>query len=169
MKLRAAVLATTLVLICAASEAAFAQSAAVTQTRTIWITVPTTASVLQSDTVMSPGTGNLIVTVTGSVNFFHTQGTTGSYCLQLSQTSAYTGGCVPEAGSDAAIRNFIASNYPTTASGVGQSEQYSIVRAWPVSAGSYTFYLNGYATGFTSTALFHPSITVLWVPGTLAP
>ena len=89
--------------------------------------------------------------------------------MQLSQTSGDVGGCVPDEGSDSAIRFYVAADFPTTQSGYGMLTPYSIVRVWPVAADtSYTFYLNGYESSFNLISLFQPSITVLYVPGTLA-
>lgn len=124
---------------------------------------------LQSITVKAPAKGNMIVTVTGTVVWEFTTGVEAMWCLQLSQTSGYVGGCAPD-GSDSAIRSYTAADFPTTQAGFGASTPYSIVRMWPVKAGTaYTFYLNGYEGSFDAVYLFQPSITVLFVPGTLAP
>ncbi len=168
MKSHVVLVATTLILMCGFGKLASAQ--AVGEVRgPIWISLSTSAAPLQQIEVKAPATGNMTVTVTGTLVYEHTQGTAGSYCLQLSQTSGNTGGCVPDAGSDSAIRNYIAADFPTTVSGFGMSEQYSIVRTWAVTAGkTYTFYLNGYEGGLTAY-LFQPAITVVFLPGTLAP
>jgi hypothetical protein len=168
MKSKVVFVATMLVLMCGFGKLASAQ--AVGEVRgPIWISVSTSAAALQKIEVKAPAAGNMTVTVTGTLVYEHTLGTAGSYCLQLSQTSGNTGGCVPDGGSDSAIRNYIAADFPTTVPGFGASEQYSIVRTWPVTAGTnYTFYLNGYESGLTAW-LFQPAITVLYVPGTLAP
>ena len=169
MKVRSALLSILLLVSCMTTRAV-GQDAVGQVRRPIWITLPTSAAVLQSIQAQAPATGNMVVMVTGSIDFFHTLGTMGNYCLQLSQTSGFVGGCVPDSGSDSAIRNYIAAGYPTTVSGLGQTESYSMIRVWPVTAGStYTFYLNGYEGGFTTALLFQPSITALFVPGTLAP
>jgi hypothetical protein len=152
-----------------AAGAAEAAAPSVAQTRgPIWISVPTSGAPLQSITVTAPATGNMVVTAAGSVDFAHTSGTQGSYCVSLSQTSGDTGGCVPMAGSDSAMRNYIASAFPTTVPGFGMHEAYSIVRVYPVKIGvTYTFYVNGCEQGLDSASLFQPSLTALWVPGTL--
>jgi hypothetical protein len=169
MKLRTLVLTAMLAVLASFSTLAAAQTAASQAVGPIWIAMPASSAVMQSLEVKAAAKGNIIVTVTGTVNYEHTQGNQGAYCLQLSQTSGYTGGCVPDGGSDSAVRSFIASDMPTTVSGFGASEQYSIVRSWPVTAGTtYTFYLNGYASGFNAAYLFQPSITAIFVPGTLA-
>jgi hypothetical protein len=149
--------------------AAQAAGPSVAQTRgPIWITMPTSSGQLQSITVKAPATGNMIITAAGSVDFLHTAGTQGDYCVSLSKTSGDTGGCVPMAGSDSAMRNYIAAGFPTTVPGFGMHEGYSIVRVYPVSVGvTYTFYLNGYQQGLDGASLFQPSLTALWVPGTL--
>ena len=148
-----------------------AQAAAVSTKQTlgpIWIAMPTASAPLQSLTVTAPATGMMIVTVAGSVNYLHTNGIQGFYCVSLSKTSGDTGGCVPNAGSDSAMRNYVAAAVPTTVPGFGASEGYSIVRIWPVKIGvTYTFYLNGYETGMDAASLFQSTITALWVPGTL--
>jgi hypothetical protein len=173
MKFRVVVLAATLILMCSfATPQAQAQAAVAQVKGPIWISVPGSPAPLQSIQVKAPAAGN--ITVTGTVNYQHTLGTQGYYCLQLSETSGYIGGCIPNGGSDSAVRSYIASDFPTTVPGFGALEQYSIVRTWPVTAGTtYTFYLNGYGNGFTGTGtglwLFQPSITALYVPGTLAP
>jgi hypothetical protein len=171
MKSRAIVLATTLILTCTFTRLAAAQAAAVREVRgPIWIRVQTSAGPMQSIHVKAPATGNITVTVTGTVVYEHTLGTEGYYCLQLSQTSGYIGGCIPDEGSDSAVRSSIAADFPTTVPNFGASAQYSIVRTWPVTSGAtYTFYLNGYASGFNSAWLFQPAITALYVPGTLLP
>jgi hypothetical protein len=154
----------------AAWGSANAASDAVAQASQIWTAVPTTASTLQSLKVLTPSSGYVIVTVTGSVNFLKTSATQGFYCLDLSETANYTGGCDPDVGSNSAVRNYIAADYPATVPGYGQLESYSIVKVWPVSAGkAYTFYLSGYQTGFSGVDLFQPSITALYVPAALAP
>jgi hypothetical protein len=170
MKCRTVVLASMLFLISSLATLAVAQSAAVSQVRgPIWISVPTSAAPLQSIKVKAPAAGNVIVTVTGSINYEHTLGTEGVYCLALSETSGNIGGCIPDSGSDSAVRGYIAAAAPSTVPGFGALEQYSIVRVYPVSANdTYTFYLNGYQTGFGLTDLFQPSITALYVAGTLA-
>jgi len=147
-----------------------AQNAAVRQVRgPIWISVPTSAAALQSIEVKAPATGSIVVTVTGTVDYSHTLGTQGFYCVDLSATSGDIGGCIPNTGSDSAVRGSIASAMPTTVSGYGASAQYSIMKVFPVTANdTYNFYVNGYATGLTPTYLFQPSITALFVPGTLA-
>jgi hypothetical protein len=152
-----------------AAGSAQAASVSVAQTRgPIWISIPTSGGALQSITVTAPATGNMIVTAAGSVEFEHTLGTQGDFCVSLSQTSGDTGGCVPNAGSDSAMRSYIAAGFPTTVPGFGTHEGYSIVRVYKVSVGvKYTFYVNGYEQGMTSASLFQPSLTALWVPGTL--
>lgn len=170
MKSRAAVLATTLILMCSFTTLAAAQAAVKEVRGPIYIAMPASAGAMQSIQVKAPAKGNLTITVTGTVIYEHTQGAEGIYCLQLSKTSRDVGGCVPDAGSDSAIRSYIAPSVPTTVSGFGASEQYSIVRTWPVTAGTtYTFFLNGYETGFSNAWLFQPAMTAVYVPGTLLP
>ena len=173
MKFRAFVLATTLMLTGSFATHASAQAAASNEARSDWIKVSATASsspeTLQSIEVTAPADGNLIITVTGTLMYSHTQGTTGKYCLQLADTSDYVGGCNPDAGSDSAIRSGIGAGEPTAKPNYGVSVPYSIVRTWPVKAGgTYTFYLNGYAGGLQPTWLFQPAITAIYVPGTLS-
>jgi hypothetical protein len=125
---------------------------------------------LQSIEVKAPESGNLTITVTGTVVYEHTEGTAGNYCLQLSETSGNVGGCVPDEGSDSAIRSYIAAGVATTVPGFGASSQYSIVRTFSVKAGkTYNFYLNGYQQDLSNTWLFQPAITAVYVPDTLAP
>ncbi len=168
MKSRATVLATT-ILICSFTTLGMAQAAVREVRGPIWIPISAFAGPLQSIQVKAPATGNITVTVTGTVVYEHTFGSQGFYCLQLSKTSGYTGGCVPMAGSDSAIRSSIASAFPTTVPNMGASAQYSIVRTWPATSGTtYTFYLNGYGTGFNSAWLFQPAITAVYVSGSMA-
>ena len=170
MKFRAVVLATALLLTGAFSTLALGQAAVREVRGPIWISMPGSAGALQSITVKAPANGNITLTVTGTVVYEHNLGTEGIYCLQLSQTSGSTIGCVPNAGSDSAIRSYIAPAVPTTVPGFGASEQYSIVRTYPATTGTtYTFYLNGYGTGFTGAWLFQPAITATYIPNTLAP
>ncbi len=173
MRSRTVFLAITLVLMCSFALPAAAAPGVSQVIGPIWITVPTystTLTPLQSITVKAPAKGNMIVTVTGSVNWDDTTGESGYWCLQLSQTSGYVGGCVPDEGSDSAIRFFTDPDFPTTLPGYGMLTPYSIVRVWAVTKDTtYTFYLNGYESAFDAVYLFQPSITVLYVPGTLAP
>jgi hypothetical protein len=170
MKFRAFAFAITLLLMGSLSSLAFGQAAVREVRGPIWISMPSSAGALQSITVKPGASGNVILTVTGSVVWEHNSGTQGNYCLQVSTTSGNVGGCVPDVGSDSAIRNYIAADYPTTVAGFGQTEQYSIVRTFPVTAGTtYTFYLNGYGSGFIGAWLFQPAMTALYVPATLAP
>lgn len=171
MKSRIAFLAKALLLVSSFTTLAVAQNAAVDQVNgPIWITVPTSAAALQSLHVKAPANGNMIVTVTGTMIYEHTLGTQAFYCLQLSETAGKVTGCVPDVGSDSAVRASIAADFPTTVPGYGASEQYSIVKVWPVTGGdAYTFYLNGYETSLDAGYLFQPSITALFVPGTLVP
>jgi hypothetical protein len=160
--------AATLVLTCTFTIPAMAQSAVKQVRGPIWISMTATAAPLQSIQVTPPASGYIMVTVTGTVTYEHTLGTQGYYCLQLSQASANLGGCVPNTGSDSAIRSYIAAEVPTTVPGYGASEQYSIVRIWHVTSGTtYTFYLNGMETGLDSTFLFQPSITAVFIRGAL--
>jgi len=169
MKHHAVVLTAMLAVICSLASLAAAQAAVSEVRGPIWISVPSSAGALQSIQVKAPANGNLMVTVTGTLVYEHTQGTQGDYCLQLSQTSGDTSGCVPDEGSDSAIRSFISSEIPSTVSGMGASEQYSIVRTYSVTRGTtYTLYLNGYQGGFNGAWLFQPAMTALFLPGTLA-
>jgi hypothetical protein len=175
MKFRAFVIATTLSLTGGLATHARAQAPASNEVRgPVWFNVTATTSdspeTMQSIEVKAPADGNLTITVTGTLMYSHTKGTTGKYCLQLSDTSDYVGGCNLDAGSDSAIRSDIAAGEPTTKPNGGVSVPYSIVRSWPVKAGvTYTFYLNGYAGGLQPTWLFQPAITAIYLPGTLLP
>ncbi|MGA2807811.1 MAG: hypothetical protein ABSE87_06725 [Terracidiphilus sp.] len=170
MKFRAVALAAAFLLMLSSATLAVAQAAVREVRGPIWISVPTSAHALQAIQVKAPASGNLIVTVTGTVVYEHTSGTEGSYCLQLSEASGFVGGCVPDAGTDSAIRSYVAAGVATTVPGFGASAQYSIVRTIPVAAGdTYTFYLNGYESNLNTTWLFQPAITALYVPDTLLP
>jgi hypothetical protein len=171
MKFRAMVMAAALIAVCSIPRLATAQLSASSQSLgPIWVTVPAAAATLQKFQAKAPANGNMIITVTGTLVYEHTLGTQGWYCLALSQTPGNVGGCTPNAGSDSAVRGDIAAGEPTTVSGYGASVPYTIVRSWPVVAGTnYGFYVNGDATGFTGAYLFQPSITAVFVPATLAP
>jgi hypothetical protein len=170
MKIRRVVLAATITLLCSFASLASAQDGVLQARGPIWIAMPSSSGRLQSITVKAPANGNMIVTMTGTVNYNHTLGTEGFWCLTLSKTSGDTGGCVPMAGSDSAIRSYFSTGDSTTVPGFGASQPYSIVRTWPVTAGTtYTFYLNGYINGLGSTYLFQPSATAVFVTGTLIP
>lgn len=169
MKVRLTILAATLILTSGFAQLATAQDAVRQVRGPIWISVPGSPAAMQSATIKAPATGYVVVTVTGTFNYSHTYGTAGFYCLQLSPISGYAGGCVPDAGSDSAVRGYVAAAVPTTIPGYGLSEQYSITRLYAVTAGgTYNFYLNGWETGLPNTWLFQPTITVLFVPGALA-
>lgn len=170
MKVRAFVLAASLLLSGSFATLAHAQAASRSVMGPIWIEMSTSPKALQSIQVKAPASGNLIITVTGTTNYEHAEGTAGNWCLQLSTVAANVGGCVPDAGSDSAIRDYVAAAVPTTIPGFGTSAPYSIVRTYAVTGGAtYTFYLNGYQTGLNNTWLFQPSMTALYVPGTLVP
>ena len=148
-----------------------AQNSAVLQNRgPIWVSVPNSPASLETITAKAPENGYFIVTTTGSIIYEHNQGTQGWFCLALSPVAGNVGACVPDAGSDSAVRGDIAAAEPSTVPGFGATTPYSIVRTYPVTAGgTYTFHLNGDAAGFTGAFLFQPSITVLYVPSLLAP
>ena len=171
MKFRAVVLATALIAMFSMPRLANAQLSAASQARgPIWVSVPTAPKALEALAVKAPASGNVIVTVTGTLIYEHNLGTQGWYCLALSQTAGNVGACVPNGGSDSATRGSIAAGEPSTVPGFGASQTYSIVRVYPVNFGAtYDFYLNGDATGFTGAWLFQPSITAVFVPDTLAP
>ena len=111
MKSRAVVLAAALILMLSSTTAALAQAATREVRGPIWISVPASAHALQAIQVKAPAAGNLTITVTGTLVYEHTLGTEGSYCLQLSQISGNVGGCVPDAGSDSAIRSYVCLLY----------------------------------------------------------
>jgi hypothetical protein len=170
MKVRALVLASTLLLTGSFATMAGAQAASREVRGPIWILMGNSPKALQSIEVKAPANGNLIVTVTGTVNYEHASGTAGNFCLQLSTAANNVGGCVPDGGSDSAIRSYIAAGVASTTPGFGASSPYSIVRSYAVTAGTtYTFYLNGYQDGLNSTWLFQPAMTALFVPDTLVP
>jgi len=171
MKSRFFILATVLILMGSFGKLALGQVAAVREVRgPIWTFVPTSAAALESIAVKAPANGNITITVTGTMVYEHLLGTPGNYCLQLSTTPGFVGGCVPDGGTDSAIRSYIAAGVPSTVPGFGASEQYSIVRTYPVVAGqTYTFHLNGYENDLNSSWLFQPSMNALFVPGTLVP
>ena len=147
------------------------------QAHSVWITVPISADYatnstkgLQAFTATSPVFGYVMVTATGTLNYTHVNGTQSSFCLQLSQTKGYVRGCVPDSGTDASIRGTVPAAAATDVTGYGAGHPYSIVKIWPVTAGaSYTFWLNGTVKGMATGGnfLFHPTITVLFVPSYL--
>ena len=170
MKMRRVVLAATITLVCSLASLAAAQDDVLQVRGPIWIAMPSSSGRLQSITVKAPANGNMIITMTGTVNYSHTLGAEGFWCLTLSKTPGDTGGCVPMAGSDSAIRSYFSTGDSSTVPNFGASQPYSIVRTWPVTAGiTYTFYLNGYISGLGTTYLFQPSATAVFVTGTLVP
>jgi hypothetical protein len=87
----------------------------------------------------------------------------GSICLDLSDTANNIDGCKPVVGSVTAWRSFLPANL---GSEFGLS--YSIVETFAVAAGiTYTYYLNGYTLGFSSSFLFHPTLTAIFAPNAL--
>ena len=170
MNIRAISLAAALLATASLPKLASAQNSAVVQNRgPIWVSVPTSPASLETITAKAPAKGYFIVTTTGSFIYEHDEGTQGWFCLALSPVAGNTGACVPDSGSDSAVRADISANEPSTVPGFGATTPYSIVRTYPVIAGdTYTFHLNGNATGFTGAYLFQPSITVLYVPNLLA-
>jgi hypothetical protein len=144
---------------------------AITQTSDpIWIQVTSsTGSDVQSLTVKPAVNGYILATATGTTNWAHTYGNQGNYCLTLDTAANSYGGCTPDTNSTSAIRAYVAAAVPTTVSGYGASDPYSIVKLVQVTKGTtYTFYLGAYETGFDSVYLFHPTITALFVPSALA-
>jgi hypothetical protein len=133
----------------------------------IWITIPAAADQLSSISFTAPGTGYAMIFATGSISL-DTAASTASYvCIDLADTSAYVGGCQPALGSDTAVRSFLPATFPDTGAG-GYDIPYSIIKVIPVTSGvTYTYYLNGYATGMTAASLFQPNMTVLFVPNLL--
>lgn len=131
-----------------------------------WNSMATTATAERSISFLAAHTGYVIVFASGTVIYNHKSGSSESLCLDLDDTAAYTGGCTPYAGSKSAYRHLINS---TLASFVDKSESFSLIETFPVTKGQfYNFYLNGYASGFSSTVyLFHPTLTVLFVPNAL--
>ncbi len=119
MKVRLTILAATLILTSGFAQLATAQDAVRQVRGPIWISVPGSPAAMQSATIKAPATGYVVVTVTGTFNYSHTYGTAGFYCLQLSPISGYAGGCVPDAGSDSAVRGYVAAAVPTTIPGYG--------------------------------------------------
>ena len=169
MNIRALALTAALLVTASLPKLACAQNSAVVQNRgPIWVGVPNLPASLEAITAIAPANGYFIVTTTGSIIYEHNQGTQGWFCLALSPTAGNVGACVPDAGSDSAVRGDISAAEPSTVPGMGATTPYSIVRTYPVTAGlPYTFHLNGDATGFTGAWLFQPSITVLYVPDIL--
>jgi len=133
----------------------------------IWISIPATAVSLKSISITPPGNGYVMVTAAGTVSYTHTLGISGYFCLDLDTTENNTGGCVPNGGTDTALRSFIPSGFPSTGtSDVGVP--FSIVKVISVTGGNPTkFHLNGYANGFNGAWLFQPTLTVLFVPNAL--
>jgi hypothetical protein len=128
----------------------------------IWVAVPTSGTTVQSITVTPPADGYVTVMAAGSVNVNSTS-SEGNTCLDLSDTANYIGGCIPMQGSTTAWRSHLPANFGND---IGLS--YSIVETFAVTAGNtYTYYLSGYATGFSSPYLFHPTLTVIFVPNAL--
>jgi len=147
--------------------AAASGEVAVKEVRSTWITVDDHPEALESLETTAPADGTMLVTAAGSVNYESTNGTVGNYCLTLAQAPRNVEACEPAGSTNVAVRNYIAADFPTTESGVGMLQSYTLVRTWSVQAGhSYSFYVNGYQGGMT-VSLFQPSITALFVPGKL--
>ena len=170
MNIRAMALTAALLATASLPKLASAQNSAVVQNRgPIWVSVPKSPASLETITAKAPANGYFIVTTTGALVYEHNHGTQGWFCLALSPVAGNVGGCVPDSGSDSAVRGDISAAEPSTVPGFGATTPYSIVRTYPVINGdTYTFHLNGDATGFTAAYLFQPSITVLFVPSLLA-
>ncbi len=133
----------------------------------IWVEIPSSSAVLSSISVTPKYNGYVLVTATGTVSFTHTAAVQGNFCLDLSDTEGYTGGCGPMAGSDTAVRSYVPASFVTSPDW-GFGIPYSIVRVFPVTAGvTETFYLNGYAGNLHGCSLFQPSLTALFVPAAL--
>ena len=134
-----------------------------------WVLMTAASGNLESITITPPGNGFVIVTATGTAIYTYTTGTSAEICLDLGTVTGDTSGCSPS-GSPAqnvAFRSFLPSTFPSSDS-FGYSASYSLVNVFPVTAGvAQSYYLNGFSSGTTSQYLFHPSLTVLFVPNAL--
>src|SRR5271154_2204276 len=75
MKVRAFVLAASLLLSGSFATMAHAQAASRSVMGPIWVEMTTSPTALEWSSFKAPANGNLIITVTGTVNYEHTQGT----------------------------------------------------------------------------------------------
>lgn len=133
----------------------------------IWIAIPVTAGQLSTISFTAPGTGYAMIFANGSIYLDTLASTAAFACIDLDATSAYVGGCIPNSGSDTAIRTYLPATFPDTTE---FAIPYSMIKVIPVtSSTTYSYYLNGLATGTAASGawLFQPNMTVLFVPNLL--
>jgi hypothetical protein len=117
------------------------------------ITIPETSGELSCISINAPAQGFVIVTVSGFVNWHVTSSGVGIIHLAVSETSGNTDAPVQTIGING-ITSVEYYRYP-----------FSITRAFPVSAGTNTFYFNGYHQLVIGVAWVHNhSLVALFVP-----
>jgi hypothetical protein len=128
-----------------------------------------TPAALMSISVTPPGNGYVLLTATGTVGVTHSVGELGHFLLQVSDVEGEATGYKGQA----ALESYIPTGFPSTVAPSGAANldfgiPYSIVKVFPVNAGgSYTFYLNGYASGLNTAALRNPMMTAVFIPNAL--
>ncbi|MBN2212598.1 MAG: hypothetical protein JW723_00010 [Bacteroidales bacterium] len=117
------------------------------------ILIPETSGELSLITINAPTRGYVIVTVSGFVNWHVTSSGVGMIHLAVSATSGNTDAPVQTIG----INGITSAEY--------YRYPFSITRAFPVSAGLNTFYLNGYHQLVIGAAWVHNhTFVALFVP-----
>jgi hypothetical protein len=132
-----------------------------------WMSIPIQASGSQLTSIsFTPKRDGYVTTfATRSVAVDTIANTTAFTCIDLDVTSGYTGGCTPLGGSGTAYRSSFPNTFPVS----GDLQfPYTLVKTIVVSSGvTYTYYLNGYATGMTVAYLFQPNIVAIYTPNLL--
>ncbi|MGH8014591.1 MAG: hypothetical protein ACREBV_00170 [Candidatus Zixiibacteriota bacterium] len=128
-----------------------------------------TPTTLDSFIVTSPGTGYLLVTVTGQY-YFEMDAPASTSIIEW----GYMGLCTSPASEVTCDGTYEAIYYQdaedATPNTNNHTEWFSLQRVIPVIATSYTFYINGEATagsGYDLSLYQNPKATALFVPGSL--
>ncbi len=131
-----------------------------------WATVTTSYNDLARITVTAPASGFLLVTASGTFSLVKNSGAAAGHWAVDLHTSPDAGpGVTPNIGSKSAARGWIQDTWVfTTEMGI----PFHLQEVFAVSAGgTYSFYLNARATGFSAAFLFHPNIVALFIPSGL--
>ena len=133
---------------------------------TTWYTITGTWNDLARITVTAPANGFMYVSASGSLSLIkNSSAAAGSWGLDLHTSPDEGPGWVPMAGSKSAARGWFPASWVfTTEMGI----PFHIQEVFPVAAGvTYSFYLNGRVTGFSTASAFHPSIVAIFIPSGL--
>ncbi|MDF1574502.1 MAG: hypothetical protein P1P86_04845 [Bacteroidales bacterium] len=132
----------------------------------IWNTLTDSYNDIASVTVTAPADGYFYVTGTGTISLEKSSSAAAGFWGMDLHTAPDTGpGVIPMMGSHSATRGYFQSSWIFTAN---MGIPFHLMEVFPVVQGtSYSYYLNGIASGFSAASVFHPSIVVLFVPSSM--